>query len=135
MAVVPGDKLGGRPRPGQILARDSETSVGLSADGVDHGVVQAHEVGVMKVAADVDVAEEAEAGPLGDPLVDPRHGLDLRMVGRHAEPDEAPGRGQPLDQIDLNRRLGRQQSAGGIEARGTRADDRNAHGGDARGSA
>ena len=62
MAVVPGDELRGRPRAGQVLAGDAEPAVGLRADGVDDGVVQAHEVLVVEVAADLDVAEEAEAG-------------------------------------------------------------------------
>ena len=84
----------------------------------------------MKVAADLDVAEEAEARPLGDPLEGARHGLQLRMVGGDAEPDETPRRRQPLDQIDLDRRVRRQQGAGGVEACRAGADYRDAHGGD-----
>ena len=101
MAVVPGDELGGRPRARQVLARNPQPAVGLGADGVDDGVVETHEVGVVKVAADLDVAEKAEARPLGDPLEGTRHRLQLRMVGSDAEPDEAPRRRQALDQVHL----------------------------------
>ena len=103
MAVVPGDELRGRPRAGQVLARDAETAVGLRADGVDDDVVQAHEVVVLEIAADLDVAEETEAGLIGDPLERARDRLQLRMVGRDAEPDEPSRRRQALDHVDLGR--------------------------------
>src|SRR5207237_10399610 len=41
MAVVPGNELGGRPGSRQILAGNAETLVGLPADGVGAGVVDA----------------------------------------------------------------------------------------------
>ena len=103
MAVVPGDELEGRPRAGQVLARDPEPPVGLRADGVDDGVVEAREVFVVQVAADLDVAEEAEARLVGDPLERARDRLQLRVVGRDAEPDEPPRGRQPLDHVDLDR--------------------------------
>ena len=40
VAVVPGDELGGRPRAGQVLARNAETTVRLRADGIHHRVVE-----------------------------------------------------------------------------------------------
>ena len=40
VAVVPGDELGGRPRPRQVLARDPEPAVRLRAYGVDDRVVE-----------------------------------------------------------------------------------------------
>ena len=61
MAVVPGDELGRRPRSLELLARDAEAAVGLRADRVDHGVVEAQEVVVRDVGPDLDVAEEAKA--------------------------------------------------------------------------
>jgi hypothetical protein len=84
VAVVPGDELRGRPRAGQLLARDLEPPVGLGAERVDDGVVQASEVGVRQVSAHLDVAEEPEAGLLGNALERARDALQLRMVGRHA---------------------------------------------------
>jgi hypothetical protein len=102
MAVVPGDELGGRPRAGQVLAGNPEPAVGLGADRVDHRVVEAYEVVVREVAAELDVAEEAEAGLLRDPLERPRHRLQLGVIRRDAEPDEGPhGRRQPLDHVHL----------------------------------
>ncbi len=41
VAVVPGDEFGGGPRAGQVLAGNPEPAVGLRADGVDDGVVEA----------------------------------------------------------------------------------------------
>ena len=79
--------------------------------------------GVAEVSSDLDVAETAEAGTLRDLLEHPRDGLDVRMVGRDAEADEPPGCRQPFDHVDLDRRIGRQQLPGGVEARRSRADD------------
>jgi hypothetical protein len=59
-----------------------------------------------KVTSDLDIAEEAEAGSLRDLLEHPRHGLDVGMIGRDAEPDEAPGRRQALEHVDLDREVG-----------------------------
>ena len=136
VAVVPGDELGRRPGAGQVLARNAHPAIGLRADGIDHGVVQTDEVVVRQIAPDGDVAEEPESRLRGDPLEGARDGLDLRMVGCHSEPHEAPRRRQPLDQVDLDRQLGVEQGAGGVEAGRTGADHgdakRCAHDGDPR---
>ena len=81
------------------------------------------------VLADLDVAEEAKPGPLGDPLERARDRLQVRMVGRDAEPDEPPRRRQPLDQVHLGRRIrAREQVPGRVEGRGPGADDGDAEG-------
>ena len=129
MAVVPGDELRGRPRARQVLARDAEPTIGLCADRIDDGVVEPHEVGVVEIATHLDVAEEAEAGLLGDALERARHGLELRMVRSDPEADEPPRRGQPLEHVDLRGRVGGQESAGGVEARRAGSHDGNAHDG------
>ena len=49
------------PRAGQVLAGDAEPPVGLRADRVDDRVVEPQQLVVRDVAADLDVAEEAEA--------------------------------------------------------------------------
>src|SRR5215218_5867779 len=97
VAVVPGDELRGRPRSRQVLARDPHRAVGLRADAVDDGVVESRELVVRHVAAHLDVAEETESRPLRDTLERPRDSLDVLVVGRDAEPDEPPRRGQPVD--------------------------------------
>ena len=84
----------------------------------------------MEVAADLDVAEEAEARLLGDPLEGARDRLELRMVGRDAEPDEPPRRRQALDHVHLDREVGVEQRPGRVEAGRPGADD-----GDAKGAA
>ena len=81
------------------------------------------------VAADLDVAEEAEAGLLRDLLERARDGLDVRVVGRDAEAHEPPRRRQPLEQVDLDARLvAREQRARGVEAGRAGADDGDAQG-------
>ena len=77
-----------------------------------------------EVTADLDVAEEAEAGFGRDPLERARDGLELRMVGRHAEANEPPRCRQPLEHVDLDRHVGVEQGSGRVEARRPRADDR-----------
>ena len=104
VAVVPGDELGGGPGAGEILAGNAHAPVGLRADRVDDGVVEAGELLVGDVPADLDVPEEAEAGPLRGLLERARDRLDVGMIGRDAEADEPPRRRQPLDQVDLERR-------------------------------
>ena len=123
VAVVPGDELGRGPRPRKILARDPEPPVGLRADRVDHRVVPFGELRLRDVAADLDVPDEAEAGSRGDLLERPRDRLQLRMVGRHAEPDEPPRRRQPLDHVHLRARiLAREQVPSRVEGRRAGAD-------------
>ncbi len=127
VAVVPGDELGGSPRAGQVLARNAETTVRLRADGIHHRVVVLHELRVRDVLADLDVAEETEPWSLGDALERARDGLQVRMVGRDAEADQAPRRRQPLDHVHLGRRIGaREQVPGGVERRRPGSDDRDA---------
>jgi hypothetical protein len=129
VAVVPGDELGRRPRPGQVLAWDPEPAVGLRTDRVDHRVVTRRELLVGDVASDLDVAEEPETLSHGDLLERSRDRLQLRMVGRHAEPDEPPRSRQALDHVHLGRWvLAHEQVPGGVERGRARADDRNAKG-------
>ena len=129
VAVVPGDERRRRPRAGQILAGDVHPPVGLRAEGVDDRVVQLRQLVVGEVAADLDVAEEAEAGALRDPLERARDGLDLGVVGRDAEPDEAPRRRQPVEHVHLDGRLlAREQRSRRVEPRRPRADNRHAKG-------
>ena len=124
VAVVPGDERRGRPRAGQVLAGDAEPPVGLRADGVDDRVVEREQLLVRDVAADLDVAEEAEARPRRGLLERARDGLDVLVVGRDAEADEAPRRRQPVDQVDLDLRvLALQQRVGRVEPGRAGADD------------
>jgi hypothetical protein len=134
VTVVPSDELGRGPRSGEVLAGKTQAAIGLRADGVDDGVVQAQEIRMREVAADLDVAEESEPRLGRDALERARNGLELGMVGRDAEPDETPGRREPLDHVDLDRHVGVEQSAGRIEPGGTGPNDRNPkriHAGDA----
>ena len=85
------------------------------------------------VAAQLDVAEEAKARMRSGLLVDARDRLDLRMVGRDAGAHQPPGRGQPLDHVDLEidgvpADPVLEQVPSGVEAGGPGADDCDADG-------
>ena len=123
MAVVPGDEFGCRPGAGQVLARDPEHPVGLCAHRVDDGVVEPHQLVVLDVLADLDVAEEAEPGVERRLLERARDRLDVRVVGRHSKPDEPPRRRQALDHVDLDVEVAREQRGGRVEAGWAGTDD------------
>ncbi len=93
VAVVPGDELGRSPRPREILARNPEPAVGLGPHRVNDRVVERGELILRHVPPDLDIAEEAEAGSLRDPLESARDRLQVRMIRGNPEPDEAPRRG------------------------------------------
>ncbi len=117
----------GGPRAGKILAGNRHPPVGLGADRVDDGVVEAQQVVVAQVAPHLDVAEEAEPGPLGGLLERARDRLDLGVVGRDAEPHEPPRRRQALEEVDLDREVGGEQRPRGVEARRAGADHGDSH--------
>ena len=105
VAVVPGDELGGRPRARQVLAGDAEPPVGLRADRVDDRVVEPQQLLVADGRSRPRRCRRSGSPAARGLLERARDGLDVLVVGRDAEPDEAPGRRQPLDQVDLDRRL------------------------------
>jgi hypothetical protein len=83
---------------------------------------------VRHVAPDLEVAEEAESGPLRDALERARDGLDVLVVGRDAETDEAPRRRQSVEQVDLDLEIALEQRVGRVEPGGPGPDDRDAQG-------
>ena len=116
--VVPRDEFGGRMAPDQIFPRDTHAPVGLGAGGEGHGMIELAQFLDREVAADFDVAEEPDVGAGGDFVEAPGHGLDLFVVGGHAEADQAVGNRQAFEQIDgdrpigLSRKLVRQEEPG-----------------------
>ena len=54
--------------------------------------------------------------------------LGALVIGRDAGPHQAVGRGQAVDDVDMQVGAGAQQPVGGVEARGSRAHDGNAVG-------
>jgi hypothetical protein len=129
VAVVPGDELGGRPAPGQVLARDAHAPIGLRADRVDDRVVAGVQVVVGELGAVLDVAEEAKLGVRRGLLVDAADRLDVGVVGRYPAAHQAPRRGQAVVDVDLDvhvrMRLALEEVPGGVEARWARSHDRN----------
>ena len=129
VAVVPGHERGRRPRAGEVLAGDVHSPVGLCPEGVDDRVVELGQLVVSKVTADLDVAEKAEARTLRDALEGARDGLDLRVVGRNAEPDEPPRGRQPIEHVHLDGRIvAREERSGRVEPCRSRADHRHTKG-------
>ena len=126
VAVVPGDELGGGDRPRAIVAGDPEPVVGGRADGVHDCVVAPEQLRGRHVGADLDTAEEAEVRVLRGLLVDARHRLDLRVVGRDAGADEPVGRRQRIEQVDGDPVP--EQVIGGVEAGRAGPDDGGASG-------
>ena len=99
-----------------------------AAVGVDDGVVALGELGGRDLAADLDVAEEAEA-VVAPPSSRRRADdvLDLGVVGRDAGAHEAERRRQAVEHVDLDRHARRrEQGLGGVEAGRAGADDRGA---------
>ena len=123
VAVVPADERGRGEAAGQLLARDAERPVRLRADGVDHRVVAAHEIGVRDVGAHGDVAEEAAPGAEDGAVERLVQALDLTVVGRDARPQEAPRRGQALDEVDVGPAAVAAQLRRGERPGRARADD------------
>jgi hypothetical protein len=125
VGVVPVDEGGGRMAAGELLAGDAELPVDAGAVGEDDRVVPVGQLAHADVAADVDVAEEAEARPSRGLLVDADHRLDLGVVGRDTGADQAIRGRQPVEDVDLRRRLLlAQEVLGGVEPRRAGADDR-----------
>jgi hypothetical protein len=83
----------------------------------------AHELLVRDVLADRDVAEEAAAPLERLPLEGLVEALDLLMVGRDPGAQQPPGRGQALEQVDLDVAARPQQAVRGERARRAGADD------------
>ena len=112
VAVVPGDEVGGAVRAGQIDAGDVERGVADRAGREDHGVVALPQLVERDVAADLDVADEADraaGSPSGmvEHLVQRGHdALDARVVGRDAVADQAVRRGERLEEVDRDRAAG-----------------------------
>ena len=107
VAVVPGDELAWPPTSRAGPRRGSRAG-GRSARRPRRRPRRraARSSSCVHVDAELDVAEEAEAGLLRGPLERARDRLQLRVVGRDAEPDETPRRRQPLDHVDLGGRVG-----------------------------
>ena len=130
MTVVPGDEVGGAVRAGQVDAGDVERGVADRAGGEDHGVVALAQLVERDVAADLDVADEADGAGV-EHLVERVHdALDARVVGRDAVADEAVRRGKRLEQVDRDRAAGLgdrvREDVAGVDAGGAGADDRDA---------
>ena len=100
-------------------------AVGRCADRVDDGVVVRGQLGRAERRADLDVAEEAKALQRRGLVEHPRDGLDVRVVGRDARAHEPERRRQHVEEVDL--RAGLEEMGRGVEARGTRPDDRHLH--------
>ena len=123
VAVVPAHELRGGVAPGQVLARHPQPAIALRAGGEDHRMVGLGERVHRDVASHGDVAVEPEPRRARDPVVDRDRLLELRVVGRHAEPHQAERRRQALQHVhpDVAPRL--EQRFGRVEPARPRAHD------------
>ena len=82
-----------------------------------------------ELLAQLDAPEEPEPGQGCRPVEHRRHRLDLLVIGGHAAADQAEGRREPVEHVDLDReaRLP-QQLIGRIEPRGSGPDDDDSEG-------
>ena len=123
MAVVPADELGCRVNAGQVFARNPHLAVGFVAGGVDDVVVVPAEVVDRNIAAEFDVAEEAETLMLRGAVVDPDDVLDLLVIGSDAAAHQTERSGKAVEQVDMGLDAVRLEQRGDrVEAARTGAD-------------
>lgn len=127
MTVVPGDEVGGAVGAVELDARYGHVAVCRGAGGEDHRVVEAAQVVQADVGRVVDVAEEADLRLVQDLVQGVDDALDARVVGGDAVPDQAEGRGHPLEEVDghagFGGHLGLEQGVGGVDPGGAGSDD------------
>ena len=123
MAVDPGHQLGGGAGARHVHAVDVQPAVVGRADRVDDGVVVRQQIVVTQMLADLDVEEEPEFAPTGDPVEqrgDPLGGLVVRC---HPGAHQSVRGGQLLEDIDPHAVLG-EQFVGGVHRGRPGAHDR-----------
>ena len=101
VAVVPADEGGRAVDTGEIGAGDRQLPVERHTGGQDDRVVALAQLRHREVAADLDIAVVTDLGLLGGAREGPPNPLGALVVGRHAAPDQAEGRGQGVDDVDL----------------------------------
>src|SRR5437868_6466579 len=107
----------GPRRPRMVIVR--------IAAGEDHRVIEVEQLGDGDVAADGDVADEVDAGALGDLVVALADRLQRLVVGRDPEADQAIRNRIAVEDVDARLfAIGLLQRLGGVEARRTRTDHR-----------
>ncbi len=121
VGVVPADEVRGAVR--RLLAGDAEVAVRHGTGGDDDRVVELAQVLELHVDAVLHVAEEADLRLGQHPLERLDDLLDARVVGGDAVPDQPEGRGQPLDDVDRDVRLGLGEDVGGVDAGRSAAHD------------
>ena len=106
VAVVPRHEFGGWVAPAQVLARDTHPAIGLGPGSEGDRVIELAEFLDREIPPDFDIAEEPDVRAGRHFVEASGHRLDLLVIGRHAEPDEAVGDRQPLKQVDGDRAVG-----------------------------
>ena len=106
----------------------SSVAVLLGPGRDDRRVVEAAQLLRLDVHAVVDVADEPDPRVVQHPVQRVDDLLDPRVVGRHAIPDQAVGRRQPVEDVDGDRLRGLDQVIGGVDAGRAGTDDGNPQG-------
>ena len=106
VAVVPGDERGRRPGARQVLAGDAragDRSARRSRRRPRRRAARARSWVTSRPTS--TLPRKRKPGRWRDLLEGARDGLQVRMIRRDPEPDEPPGRRQPLDHVYLDARL------------------------------
>ena len=125
MAVVPADERARADHARQIFTRNSELAIAGGAGREYNGIVERQKLRQLHIAADSDIAEEADAVARKHAIENARHGFRALMIGSDAVTDE-PERHRKLFQ-DVDGSVGNepQQMIGEITTSRPAADDGN----------
>src|SRR3954452_18392527 len=84
----------------------------------------ARELAMGDVHPHLDVAEEAATAPQGLPVEGVLEPLDLLVIGGHSAAQQAPRRGQALEEVHLRISMGSKEAARGERPGGPCPNDR-----------
>ena len=125
VAVVPGHEVRGAVGLGQADAGDRQGRVPVGARGDDDRVVVVAQILNGDVAADLDIAQQADIPALEDLVQGDDDLLDARVVGGDPVADQPVGRGEALEQVDAHLEPRLRQDVGRVDSSGAGADDGN----------
>src|SRR5579864_85375 len=126
MTVVPGHEIAGVMAAQESFAGDIHHPADRGSGGQDDGVIAGSQRSHRDALADLDAAKKAKARHLRDTVEYARHLLQLRMVRRDTEADQAVRHGQTFEHVDVNGLPRSQHGLRGIEAARPSAHDRDA---------
>lgn len=117
--VVPGHEVRSAMAPRQVDPGDGQLRIANRTGGDDDGVVVLAELldreAVLGVA-DLDVPEQADVTAGKDLVQRTDDGLDPRVIGGDAVPNEPVRRRKSIEEVDARARKGAGKDVGGVDA-------------------